>query len=548
MARRSEGRLPPFDLEAEAATLGAALLSATAVETLLTGTTVADFYKPAHQHIAAAIFRLAELGRVADTITVADQLRTNGLLEDSGGIGYLNELVTVIPSIARSAHYARIVTDNAHRRRLIHELQRISDTAYDAGDPASLYAAITTLGDRHAGATLSVSTWEFSDSNAMMDSELVAETPTILHRSDGTALLYPGKMHAIVAEPSSGKSWVAIVACAQLIAAGNTVVYMDYEDNPQGVFKRLVSVGAAATEIRNLFHYSRPYAGFGIPEQKQLAAMLETLRPALVVIDGVGEALSRQGLSEDKADDVVKWTDLLPRAITRSGASVLMLDHVAKDPEHRGRWARGSSAKLAVIDGASFQLKVRIPFSKKRAGRIDLVIAKDRPGSVGAIGEVVSAIEVIPAGDGNRVTFHLTSAEQVEIHTAWKPTHLMEQIWNALDRSSVALTTSTLLLLAPSAKPAHARTAIAELIAGGFVTEIPAGRRKILRTVKPYPPGSAGSSSTKYTNRTEPPLFDYDEEEPSPTDEELADIIAQDPDYFDRLYRDQSSGYFADET
>ena len=129
MARRSEGRLPPFDLEAEAATLGAALLSATAVETLLTGTTVADFYKPAHQHIAAAIFRLAELGRVADTITVADQLRTNGLLEDSGGIGYLNELVTVIPSITRSAHYARIVTDNAHRRRLIHEANTLKPSA-----------------------------------------------------------------------------------------------------------------------------------------------------------------------------------------------------------------------------------------------------------------------------------------------------------------------------------------------------------------------------------------------------------------------------------
>jgi hypothetical protein len=48
---------------------------------------------------------------------------------------------------------------------------------------------------------------------------------------------------------------------------------------------------------------------------------------------------------------VASWLELLPRWAARLGAAVLVLDHVVKNVETRGRWATGSQHKLAGLDG-----------------------------------------------------------------------------------------------------------------------------------------------------------------------------------------------------
>src|SRR5690349_1302183 len=83
--RRLEARLPPHNLDAEESLLGALLLSRDVVGTVAElGLQVEHFYKPSHQHIYQAIRGLMATGQPVDAVTVADELRRNGLLDEIG--------------------------------------------------------------------------------------------------------------------------------------------------------------------------------------------------------------------------------------------------------------------------------------------------------------------------------------------------------------------------------------------------------------------------------------------------------------------------------
>lgn len=540
--RTSDSRLPPFNLEAEASALGAALISSTAAETLVATASPADFYKPAHQHVAHAIAELAAAGTGVDVVTVAERLRVNGLLDLVGGTGFLMELTNATPATTRALAYARIVVDASRLRRLLHVSAEISELVYlGTGDPG---AAVARAEELLAGITLldveSLSTLDDADVAALLLGNLEPEQASILTRSDGHSLLYAGKMHVFQAEPSSGKSWIALLAVAEVLAVGGAAAYLDFEDTPTGILRRLLALGASPSAISERFYYTRPVSGFGPAELQHLRKILDRLNPDLVVIDGVGEALSRQGFSEDKADDVVRWTDLLPRMLARTGAAVLMLDHVAKNPEDRGRWARGSGAKLAVVDGASYQIKVRRPFSRHRPGEIDLVVAKDRPGGVGAIGEVAAKITIEPSAAGEHVAMRIDPKPVDQGPTdTFKPTRIMARISQLLDETTAPLTATAVLSLVHS-DVALKKEALTRLISEGYVVES-SKRPKILSLVRPYHDATA-PAYTPTTNRPEPPdALDFETDDFGPTDADLAEIMAQDPSYFEKLYHNETT-------
>lgn len=213
-----------------------------------------------------------------------------------------------------------------------------------------------------------------------------------------TALLYPAALNALTAEPGQGKTWVALIASAQLLQKGERVLYLDYEGNRRIIGDRLRALGVKPDQAGiEQMPYVRP--GFvGPAEKAALCEIVRRVRPALVVVDGVAKSLAKQGLSEDKAPDVLAWMDLLCWPFTELGAAVLTLDHVVKDKENQGRWARGSSAKLGEIDGASYMLRGR--FSRERPGSVRMVLTKDREGHIGEEGRTAAVIYFTPGPDG----------------------------------------------------------------------------------------------------------------------------------------------------
>ncbi len=111
--------LPPHDLEAEMSVLGSMMVSPNAVELALERCKQQDFYRPIHQTIFDAICSLVDRSEPVDVITVKDELLHRGVLEDSGGIDYLTQLVDTVPTAANAGHYAELVRRNSMLRSLL---------------------------------------------------------------------------------------------------------------------------------------------------------------------------------------------------------------------------------------------------------------------------------------------------------------------------------------------------------------------------------------------------------------------------------------------
>ena len=118
--------------------LGALLLSRDAVGNVAEmGLSVSDFYKPAHQYVYDAIRGLNATGNPVDAVTVADELRRAGLLDEIGGAELLLTLQNATPAISNATRYAKIVQDTAVLRRLIGVAAEIAEIAYNEPDDVS---------------------------------------------------------------------------------------------------------------------------------------------------------------------------------------------------------------------------------------------------------------------------------------------------------------------------------------------------------------------------------------------------------------------------
>jgi len=136
--RLLDARVPPHNLDAEESLLGALLLSRDVVNQVSEmAVQVEHFYKPAHQHIYSAMRGLITTGQPVDIVTVADELRRNGLLDEVGGAQALLDLQNATPSISNASRYAKIVQDTAVLRRLISVAGEITDIAYMEPDDVS---------------------------------------------------------------------------------------------------------------------------------------------------------------------------------------------------------------------------------------------------------------------------------------------------------------------------------------------------------------------------------------------------------------------------
>ena len=111
-------RIPPHSIEAEQSVLGGLLIDNEAWERVADILIEQDFYRRDHRMLFAAIRSLADRGRPFDTVTTADWLESQGVLEETGGLVYVGELARDTPSSANIGAYAEIVRERSVLRGL----------------------------------------------------------------------------------------------------------------------------------------------------------------------------------------------------------------------------------------------------------------------------------------------------------------------------------------------------------------------------------------------------------------------------------------------
>lgn len=214
-------RVPPQNLDAERSTLGAMFLEKEAIYRAIEILRPDDFYKENHRLIYQTVLDLTNRGEPVDLVTVTEELRHKNALEKVGGITYLTDLASAVPTAAHVEYYSRIVEEKSLLRQLIHAATQIVASGYEAQDEVESIIdraenTIFSITNRRSGQAVvnlkNILIETFEQIEKLYESRgAVTGVPTGFVDLDRiTAGLQPSDLIIIAARPSMGKTTFAL--------------------------------------------------------------------------------------------------------------------------------------------------------------------------------------------------------------------------------------------------------------------------------------------------------------------------------------------------
>jgi replicative DNA helicase len=212
------GRVPPHDLDAEAAVLSAILLARDALDLVLELLKPEHFYSDANGRIYDAAIELARTGKPVDSVAVASYLRDRDRLAQVGGAPYLAQLADATPAVAHVAAHAQVVCEKWRLRALIATCQRVAAEGYgDVGEPQTFIdAAEQAVFELAHGGSESTTSASISDAlvtvfrqirDAAERGDTIAGLSTGYERLDrALSGLHEGELVIVAGRPGMGKS------------------------------------------------------------------------------------------------------------------------------------------------------------------------------------------------------------------------------------------------------------------------------------------------------------------------------------------------------
>ncbi len=123
----------PQSPDAEASLLGSLIIDSDAFIKIADSLKADDFFNDQHRRIFSSMRKLFDSHRPIDLLTLSEQLKSSGELDDIGGAGYLTELTNFVPTSSHVEHYAEIVAEKSIRRRLIEASENIARVSREEG-------------------------------------------------------------------------------------------------------------------------------------------------------------------------------------------------------------------------------------------------------------------------------------------------------------------------------------------------------------------------------------------------------------------------------
>ena len=244
-------KVPPQNLDAEAAILGAMFLSEEAAHLASGLVHGSDFYKPAHRQIFDTMMQLVQDGQACDTVIVANRLGDEGL-EAIGGAGELVALMSSSPTISNIESYCKIVRDKATLRKLIAYGVDMSTEGYTAKDAEamlmkaeddifSLSSNVVQQGPVEAATALGDMIENMSD--AWLQPDGIVGTPSGFRDLDyKLSGLRDASLIILGARPAMGKSALAVnIATNVAVDQKLPVLYFNLEMRADEVMQRVFS-------------------------------------------------------------------------------------------------------------------------------------------------------------------------------------------------------------------------------------------------------------------------------------------------------------------
>lgn len=211
------GRVPPHDLDAEAAVLSAILLSHEALDRVIEILKPEHYYSDANGRIYEAAVALLLAGTPVDIVSVASYLRDRERLLHVGGPAYLAQLADATPAVAHVAAHAQTVYEKWRLRALIATCQRVAAEGYGDvggvqefidGAEGDIYALAHVGGKSNVQPLNGVLSTVFTQiTEAANRGDRITGISTGYEKYDAkTAGLHAGDLTIVAARPGMGKT------------------------------------------------------------------------------------------------------------------------------------------------------------------------------------------------------------------------------------------------------------------------------------------------------------------------------------------------------
>jgi hypothetical protein len=350
--------IPPHNLQMERAILGCAILEAHSRLKLAEILNPTDFFKDAHRIIFTAMSALLDRGQPVDLVTLAQELRRRNELDLVGGEDALAALMEEAATSTNAFAYAKVVGEEAARRRLI---ACFAEAAKKCGDPRTDVAALLTqIGEEAAKAassfrSLKDGVGKETNFQPVKAADLLAREPEAVrwvwdpYIPEGTLVLLSAFMK--VGKSFLSQALVVSVARGDEFLGFRTtpshVLILALEEHPEDVKRRLRRFNMRPEDP--IYVHAGRLDGT-LATLGRIRAFIIDHGIKLVIVDTLGRYWDIK--DENDNAEVTRAVSPLLDLARETGAAVVLIHHERKAGGEEGRAIRGASALLGLVDQA----------------------------------------------------------------------------------------------------------------------------------------------------------------------------------------------------
>ncbi|MEM6997396.1 MAG: replicative DNA helicase [Patescibacteria group bacterium] len=426
----ADPKIPPQNLDAEASLLGSIFVDSDAIVRVADIVYKEDFYDERHSNIYESITKLFNKHRPIDVLTVSNQLKEDGLLDQVGGASYLAELTNMVPTAAHVVEYAEIVASKSTRRRLIKVSEELVTLGYDESKD------ISEVIESAESELFNVSQTHVQQDVSSIESVLAASFERLdeLHRDKGKIRGVPSgfkdldnmlagfqrsDLFILAARPAMGKTAFALnLAYNITVKSQLPVLYFSLEMGKEQLVDRLLSVesGVDAWNIRtgNLSDkdfeklgeamgtlgeaplYIDDSAGLTVSELRTKARReMHTRQLGLIVVDYLqlmsgGTRYAAEGNRVQEISEISRGLKLIARELN---VPVIALSQLSRSVESRSPAhpqlsdlrESGSIEQDADVVAFLYRDEYYNEETTEKPGILDIMIKKHRNGPTGTV-------------------------------------------------------------------------------------------------------------------------------------------------------------------
>lgn len=441
--RERLGKVPPQNLDAEKSVLGSMLLSSEAYDEVVQRLNAGCFYGDGNRRIFQCVHEMYERGlRAVDVVTLADELKKRGDLEEIGGPAYLAEVMASVPHAAHADYYASIVRERWLQRTLIEACERtLNETYRDDEDVEEVLARaekrlFAILEQQENVDTFSISDILEETFQRIFERMDMEESISGLHTGffgldDYTGGFQPTELIVLAARPSMGKTALVCNFAMAVAKANKGVLLFSLEQSKLELTERLLCIHAkisghklrqgeldefeqqtlmdAANQMREFPIFIDDVAG---RTMSQIAAIARRLKRRssleIVIIDYLQliESEDRNLPREQQISSITRRLKFLAKDLNIPVIALAQLNRgVEQREDKRPRLSdlRESGAIEQDADIVMFLHRPEAYDPEDRPGEADLIVAKNRHGPIGTV-ELVWLREMLRFGDKSPIS------------------------------------------------------------------------------------------------------------------------------------------------